>query len=201
MPIAESIAPETSVQVRLIPAAKPRELARVHALPTRFTELDGLRGMAAILVILTHYLSGPALYNHAARPRQRAHRTSSPITVDMFFILSGFLVGGILLNTRNSPNYYKTFLFAAPLPRHAHLLSLDSWRLFWWRSPGLLRVYIYFRKAIRVFGLRGGVHGIPAKSLAFSRMGRGSAVVQYNMVARNRRALLHGRSLLPPPSG
>lgn len=81
---------------------------RIHALPTRFTELDGLRGLSALMVVAYHYLSGPAVYSATAF-RMREIIYVSPLTVDMFFILSGFLVGGILLNTRNSPNYYKTF--------------------------------------------------------------------------------------------
>jgi peptidoglycan/LPS O-acetylase OafA/YrhL len=90
------------------PAVTPSSHNRVHALSTRYQELDGLRGMAAVVVITLHYLSGPAVYSHTV------HRildliVLSPVTVDMFFILSGFLVGGILLNTRNSDNYYKTF--------------------------------------------------------------------------------------------
>jgi peptidoglycan/LPS O-acetylase OafA/YrhL len=33
----------------------------------------------------------------------------TPLSLDIFFILSGFLIGGILLRTQNAPDYYKTF--------------------------------------------------------------------------------------------
>jgi peptidoglycan/LPS O-acetylase OafA/YrhL len=74
----------------------------------RFPELDGLRGLAAIGVALIHYLIGPS---HKLPLLDRMINLSelSPLSLDIFFILSGFLIGGILLRTRNKPDYYKTF--------------------------------------------------------------------------------------------
>ncbi len=99
---------ETPVTLLPVQAVKPLARPRIHALPSRFMELDGLRGLCALFVVLYHYLGGPAFYSHTAS-RIRELIWASPFTIDMFFILSGFLVGGILLNTRTSPNYYKTF--------------------------------------------------------------------------------------------
>ncbi|MBZ5643800.1 MAG: acyltransferase [Acidobacteriia bacterium] len=86
----------------------PPEPSRIHALPNRLHELDGLRGGAALTVIGYHYLAGPAVYSHTAGRIQELLYVF-PLSVDMFFILSGFLVGGILLGTKTSPNYFKTF--------------------------------------------------------------------------------------------
>jgi len=96
-----------AVEVRQTELAKP---ARIHALPDRYQELDGLRGLCALSVVLFHYLIGPSGYCKAAYYLRELIYVS-PLTVDMFFIFSGFLVGTILLNTRTSPNYYKTFYF------------------------------------------------------------------------------------------
>ena len=74
----------------------------------RFPELDGLRGLAAVGVALFHYLMQPA----RKLPRLMTAIDivgMSPLSVDMFFILSGFLIGGILLRLKESPDYYKTF--------------------------------------------------------------------------------------------
>jgi len=71
----------------------------------RIPELDGLRGLAILLVVFYHYFeSSPLLPGFIAS----AGRLSWS-GVDLFFVLSGFLIGGILLDARESPNYFKAF--------------------------------------------------------------------------------------------
>ena len=76
----------------------------------RIPELDGLRGVAILLVLCWHV--APSLV--AGRPPAVQRLVSSLIRytwsgVDLFFVLSGFLLGGILLDHRGSSRYFKTF--------------------------------------------------------------------------------------------
>lgn len=71
----------------------------------RIPELDGLRGIAILLVLYYHYVeSSPVLPSFLS-----ALGRLTWSGVDLFFVLSGFLIGGILLNARESPNYFKAF--------------------------------------------------------------------------------------------
>ncbi len=71
---------------------------------SRVPELDSIRGIAILLVIFWHYgvEGSPGLAN--AFPFQLAWSG-----VDLFFVLSGFLIGGNLLAVRDSERYYRTF--------------------------------------------------------------------------------------------
>jgi peptidoglycan/LPS O-acetylase OafA/YrhL len=76
----------------------------------RIPELDGLRGVAIAMVVAHHYFletfqaaSGTWLSHVQALVRL----TWSG--VDLFFVLSGFLIGGILLDARDSLNYFQVF--------------------------------------------------------------------------------------------
>lgn len=77
----------------------------------RWPELDGLRGAAILMVMLLHYV-----------PQSRTHEGNFGLLyhfaqlfrlgwsgVDLFFVLSGFLIGGILLDAKSSPTYFRTF--------------------------------------------------------------------------------------------
>ncbi|MGH9680402.1 MAG: acyltransferase family protein, partial [Candidatus Acidiferrales bacterium] len=97
--------------------AEPSTLARAAiSAPTppaaprskRCIELDGLRGLAALCAVLYHYTDRASRINAAVRMFRHAV-SISPAGMDMFFVLSGFLIGGILLKSVKSPNYYKTF--------------------------------------------------------------------------------------------
>lgn len=73
------------------------------------SELDGLRGIAIIIVVFFHY------WTMAIVPFGKASKLIIGFSslfwsgVDLFFVLSGFLIGGILIRNRTSPNYFKTF--------------------------------------------------------------------------------------------
>jgi peptidoglycan/LPS O-acetylase OafA/YrhL len=73
----------------------------------RIPELDGLRGMAILLVLVGHYFAVPG--TGAASLLNGYWFRLGWTGVDLFFVLSGFLIGGILLGARDSPNYFKTF--------------------------------------------------------------------------------------------
>lgn len=69
--------------------------------------LDGLRGIAIILVMLHHFTSyQPTSGIGALIGSVLAFCWTG---VDLFFVLSGFLITGILLDTRGSKRYFTTF--------------------------------------------------------------------------------------------
>lgn len=75
----------------------------------RIPELDGIRGCAILLVLIWHYLANQ-LPNPAVLPTivQRALGLTCS-GVDLFFVLSGFLLAGILIDNRDSQSYFKVF--------------------------------------------------------------------------------------------
>lgn len=78
-------------------------------LPKRIPELDGLRAIAVLMVMAEHMYDGWKL-PPLAMPRSIFFLlTHGWLGVDLFFILSGFLITGILLDDRDRPDYFKNF--------------------------------------------------------------------------------------------
>lgn len=71
----------------------------------KLVELEGLRGVAILLVTLHHFWPDSGALYVALAPL--AHL--GWIGVDLFFVISGLLIGGILLDTRESPAYFRNF--------------------------------------------------------------------------------------------
>src|SRR6266404_4822708 len=69
--------------------------------------LDGVRGIAILLVMVFHYVTGE---HHLPVLKQAFLAARSGwLGVDLFFVLSGFLITGILLKTKGRPRYYRNF--------------------------------------------------------------------------------------------
>jgi peptidoglycan/LPS O-acetylase OafA/YrhL len=82
----------------------------VKAERPHFSALDGLRGIAILLVVTRHCLdanlSAFAGWKHTLHQNAIA---SLGWGVVLFFVLSGFLITGILLDSKADPNYYLNF--------------------------------------------------------------------------------------------
>jgi peptidoglycan/LPS O-acetylase OafA/YrhL len=74
----------------------------------RIPSLDGLRGVASLMVLTYHF--GPHIAPEGT-PFFFLHLIPPLFFqgVDLFFVLSGFLIGGILLDARESPAFFRTF--------------------------------------------------------------------------------------------
>ena len=71
--------------------------------------LDGIRGCAILMVMLLHFTTVIVLPTGSVASGLRAVLQWGWAGVDLFFVLSGFLITGILLDGKGGPHYFRTF--------------------------------------------------------------------------------------------
>ena len=95
--------------VGTLPSALPRATGgAIDHVPA----LDGLRGLAILLVLLHHFGSPSNFRSVLPRPfGEIVNRLFDAgwAGVDLFFVISGFLITSILLSSRFEPSYYRLF--------------------------------------------------------------------------------------------
>ena len=107
----------------------------------RVNALDGVRGLA-VLWVLVHQFSWPmadaGLAGWLARPFQAGW-----IGVQLFFVLSGLLITGILLDTQSDPRQLRQFYVRRTLrifPLYFGAIGLSLWLL--WLVPEIGRAHV-----------------------------------------------------------
>lgn len=85
-------------------------LAAAPALTThnRMPALDGVRGLAVLLVLFCH----ATMLNDVPGAAGKLYLALARISwagVDLFFVLSGFLITGILFDAKGKPNFFRNF--------------------------------------------------------------------------------------------
>jgi peptidoglycan/LPS O-acetylase OafA/YrhL len=76
---------------------------------THTPALDGVRGLAILLVLFFHLFWSNSRTGSRLFDLLNQVRSSSYIGVNLFFVLSGFLITGVLLDTLHVPHFFKTF--------------------------------------------------------------------------------------------
>ncbi len=126
----------------------------------RIKELDGLRGIAVLSVVYSHYLCWLP-YTAAG---------VSSLGVDLFFVLSGFLISSNLLELRANEHYFTAFYSRRCLrilPPYCFGLLVYLTASIAMRepgTPGLWLRYVFFYTSLWVHNFRplaGGPLGVP----------------------------------------
>ena len=100
-PRVAGVAADTAAGPASAPA--PRPVLRGH-LPA----LDGVRGLAILLVLLFHFV-GQTTATNRLEAAVNGVLSYGCLGVDLFFVLSGFLITGILYDSRSSDGYFRGF--------------------------------------------------------------------------------------------
>ena len=70
--------------------------------------LDGVRGLAIIMVLFVHFIGDAQAYSAFERILMKASNYGLN-GVDLFFVLSGYLITGILYDSKGSSRYFRNF--------------------------------------------------------------------------------------------
>ncbi len=72
--------------------------------------LDGVRGLAIVMVMVAHFITHGGLMPESAEAAWFGNMVMiGGLGVDLFFVLSGFLITGILLDAKGSPRFFRNF--------------------------------------------------------------------------------------------
>jgi peptidoglycan/LPS O-acetylase OafA/YrhL len=142
-----------------------RVISAAEAPVGRIPALDGIRGLAICLVLWWHLAVSPVranlqnLQNHPGLLRIAELGRFTWSGVDLFFVLSGFLIGGILLDASRSPSYFSTFyirrayriipLYAVIILSTLVLIAIYG-QLGWSRYAKELSYYVVFLQNFRM---------------------------------------------------
>jgi peptidoglycan/LPS O-acetylase OafA/YrhL len=135
----------------------PEGVATEPLLRANMPELDAIRGLAILGVLIYHGL----YWSHdfpLYTPWQRAFlKLASPgqYGVNLFFVLSGFLITGILVDSRQRPDYYRRFYFRRALRiLPAYYATLLILVIFGLTSRGFLLMSLLFSSNLSLlFGI------------------------------------------------
>jgi peptidoglycan/LPS O-acetylase OafA/YrhL len=110
-------------------------------IPGHISALDGLRAFAIIAVIFHHCGEYYLLPIHPESSLLRDVVESLGLGVDLFFVLSGFLITGILLDAMGRPYFFKRFYWRR---------GLRIWPLYYLFLAGVLLVHPHMFSRIGV---------------------------------------------------
>src|SRR3569833_1490493 len=129
-----NVLPETGT--RMLPYSMERPHENTHQQPDmsgpdrRVPGLDGLRGAAIVMVVVSHYFGELEGGLHATM--------FGWIGVDIFFVLSGYLIGKLILDRRHHANFFSVFYvrrFCRIVPAYLVALALIFALLHFIKAP------------------------------------------------------------------
>ena len=131
---------------------------RVPLLRSYMPELDVVRGIAILLVLFYHGVAPPLNATLSSAGKLFFHLSQYGwVGVNLFFVLSGFLITGILIDSRNRAGYFRRFYLRRALrilpALCATLLILKFGGWISWRFLALAAVFLancapFFRVAL-----------------------------------------------------
>jgi peptidoglycan/LPS O-acetylase OafA/YrhL len=133
------LAPQSAAELSTYASTPARTVPGADATPAgRIPALDGLRGVAILSVMAFHFwMFGTTVGITFAERAYNSIASKGWVGVDLFFVLSGFLITGILYDSRQDPRYYRVF-YARRTVR-IFPLYYASLALFFFLIPWILR--------------------------------------------------------------
>ena len=148
------MSPAQALATRLIveiPEAPSPAISRKH-----IKSLDGIRGVAILAVLIHHLTASSWPSAHPSLHPLRDFFFLGWMGVDLFFALSGFLITGILMDTKSAQNYFQAFYMRRVLRIFplfylvltvltlAHYAPFGSQAVPWFPPPSQLPFYFAY---------------------------------------------------------